>query len=237
MQKDIFLVDADDTLLDFHASSKLSLKQAFLDCGIPFQEEYLQTFSTFNAGLWQRLERKELTRSELMSRRFPMYLQLLGITDVSGEEFNNVFLKNLSTKPIYMDGAEEFLQTLNQMGEVYIVTNGTAWIQKSRFDIVNLWQYAKDVFVSDLIGFDKPAKEYTDYVLAHIPNFDKSRAVWIGDSLSADIKAASDSNIDSIWFNPHQKPLKGSVKPTCETNSFDEILNILAKKWFFMQIV
>ena len=229
MQKDIFLVDADDTLLDFHASSRLSLIQAFHDCGIPFQDEYLQTFATFNAGLWQRLERKELTRNELMARRFPLYLELLNITSVSGGEFNKIFLQNLSTKPIYMDGAIDFLQKLNQMGDVYIVTNGTAWIQKSRFDIANLWQYAKDVFVSDLIGADKPAKAYTDYVISHIPNFDKSRAVWIGDSLSADIQAAVDAQIDSIWFNPQGKPLKGSVKPTRETNSFEQILEFLTK--------
>ena len=175
--KNIFLVDADDTVLDFHASSKLSLKQAFHDCNIPFKDEYLAIFATFNASLWQRLERKELTRSELMECRFPQYLKLLNITSVSGEEFNKIFLKNLSTKPIYIDGAEEFLQKLNTLGSVYIVTNGTAWIQKSRFDIANLWQYAKDVFVSDLIGVDKPAKGYTDYVISHIPDFDKSRAV------------------------------------------------------------
>lgn len=230
MDKNIFLVDADDTLLDFHASSTFSLKQAFLDCDIPFQEEYLQIFLTFNASLWQRLERKELTRAKLMECRFPQYLQLLGISSVSGKHFNSVFLKNLSTKPIYIDGAEEFLKKLNVMGEVYIVTNGTAWIQKSRFDIANLWQYAKEVFVSDLIGADKPAKEYTDYVLSHIPNFDKSHAVWIGDSLSADIQAACDAGIDSIWFNRYGKENRSAVKPTCETKTFEEILNILVKK-------
>ena len=229
MKKNIFLIDADDTILDFHTSSKQSLIQAFFDCNIPFRQEYLDIFAAFNASLWQRLERKEITREELMRTRFPLFLKLLNITSVSGEEFNQIFLKNLSTKPIYMDGAIEFLKSLNNLGDVYIVTNGTAWIQKSRFDIANLWEKAKDVFISDLIGFDKPAKEYTDYVISHISQFDNTRAVWIGDSLSADIKAAVDAQIDSIWFNPHQKELKGETKPTYQAKSFDEILNILVK--------
>ena len=230
MQKDIFLVDADDTLLDFHASSALSLKAAFEECGIPYQLEYLEQFTAFNTQLWQRLERKELTRAQLMSTRFPLYLKLLNIDSVSGEEFNQIFLKNLSTKPIYIDGAIQFLNVLNQHGRVYIVTNGTEWIQKSRFDIAGLWEHAKDVFISDSIGCDKPEKAYTDYVINHIPNFDKSKAVWIGDSLSADVQAANDAKIDSIWFNPKQKPLKGAAQPTFEVKSFEEIMDILLKK-------
>ncbi len=230
MQKDIFLVDADDTLLDFHASSALSLEQAFEQCGIAYQTQYLEQFSTFNTQLWQRLERKELTRAELMQTRFPLFLKMLDIHTVSGEEFNKTFLKNLSTKPIYINGAEEFLRFLNQQGRVYIVTNGTEWIQKSRFDIAGLWNYANDVFISDSIGCDKPGKAYTDYVISHIPNFDKSKAVWIGDSLSADIQAANAAKIDSIWFNPKQKPLKGEAKPTLEVKSLEEIVDILLKK-------
>ena len=229
MKKEIFLVDADYTLLDFHASSALALNHAFEKSGIPYKEEYLTQFSTFNAQLWQRLERKELTRSQLMANRFPMFLQLLNITSVSGEEFNQTFLHYLSTTPIYMDGAKDFLYTLNKHGRVYIVTNGTEWIQKSRFDIAKLWGYAQDVFISDCIGCDKPGKAYTDYVIRHIPNFSKERAIWIGDSLSADIQAANDAEIESIWFNPKKKELKGEITPTYQAHSFAEIVDILLK--------
>lgn len=229
MMKSIFLVDADDTILDFHGASALALKLAFKNCGIAWQERYADVFKTLNDGLWESLERKELTRKELIERRFPLYLKTLGITSVDGEEFNGHYLHALATNPKFVKGAENFLIELRKMGKVYIVTNGTHRIQKSRFEISGLWNYIDDAFVSECVGFDKPAKGYTDYVLSHIPNFDKERAVWIGDSLSADIKAANEAEIESIWFNPFQKELNGKAKPQHIAVSFEEILNILWK--------
>ena len=227
--KSIFLVDADDTILDFHGASALAIKAAFKHFGVAWQEEYAKVFKKINDGLWESLERKELTRKELIEKRFPLYLQALGLTSVDGGGFNKQYLHFLATKPLYVQGAENFLTELGKMGRVYIVTNGTEFIQKSRFEIARLWDYIEDAFISDCIGVDKPAKGYTDYVLSHIPNFKKEEAVWIGDSLSADIKAANDAGIESIWFNPAKKPLSGKAQPQHIAVSFEEILNILWK--------
>ncbi len=228
--KDIFLVDADDTILDFHGASALALQSAFEKCGVAWRSELLSEFRVINAGLWEALERKEVSRAELMERRFSIYLRHLGLLKIDADEFNKNFLTHLATNPIYMQGAQTFLEELRKMGRVYIVTNGTAWIQKSRFDIANLWSYAEDTFVSDLIGYDKPAKEYTRYVMEHIPEFSPNRAVWIGDSLSADIKAANEAGITSVWYNPYKKEISGEVFPDYVAESFEEILNVLKKK-------
>lgn len=227
--KNIFLVDADDTILDFHGASALALKGAFENCGIAWQDVYADVFKTLNDGLWESLERKELTRKELIEKRFPLYLQTLGINEVDGAEFNRQYLHFLATKPIFVQGAERFLTELGKLGRVYIVTNGTEYIQKSRFEISGLWNYIENAFISDCIGVDKPAKGYTDYVLSHIPNFQREKAVWIGDSLSADIKAANEAGIESIWFNPKKKPLNGKAKPQHIAVDFDEIIHILCK--------
>lgn len=225
--KNIFLVDADDTILDFHGASAIALKTAFVESGIAWKEEYLTEFKRINGGLWEALERKELTRKELMDRRFHIYLAQMGLESLDADAFNQIFLKHLATHPIYITGAQEFLVELRKLGRVYIVTNGTAWIQKSRFDISNLWAYAEDVFVSDTIGFDKPAKAYTDYVVAHIPDFSTENAVWIGDSLSADIKAANEAKITSIWYNRHKKAVSGQVIPDYTFENFEEILTFI----------
>ncbi len=226
MKKDIFLVDADDTLLDFHGASERAMKYAFSAMGIVWEETYMQRFRVLNAGLWESLERKELTRDELMANRFPLFMKSLGL-NVDGKRFNEIYLEHLSTHPIYIDGAETFLQKLRGLGRVYIVTNGTEWIQRSRFTIANLWQYAEDTFISQTVGADKPAKAYTDYVISHIPDFALKRAVWIGDSLSADVKAANDAGIESIWFNPKKLPLSNKATPDYTVESFEQIFKIL----------
>ncbi len=225
--KDIFLVDADDTILDFHGASAKSLIYAFSACGLEWREEYAEIYKRVNDGLWERLERKELTREALIESRFPLYLSTLGLTDVDGAKFNEYYLDYLATHPLYMAGAEDFLSELGKRGSVFIVTNGTEKIVRSRFTIAKLWDYAKGVFISQVVGCDKPGKAYTDYVISHIENFEKERAVWIGDSLSADIKAANDANIESIWYNPKGKTVSGDIKPDHAVTNFAQILQIL----------
>ena len=102
---DIFLVDADNTVLDFHASSRAALKAAFESFGKAWTEEYAKKFSVFNDSLWERLERKELTREKLLGERFPLFLKMLGMEDVSGESFNEKYIGYLATHPVYMEGA------------------------------------------------------------------------------------------------------------------------------------
>ena len=226
MKKTIFLVDADDTLLDFHGSSALALRHAFAACHLQWKDRYADDFKRINDGLWEALERKELTRAELIEKRFPYYLSELGL-QADGNAFNQYYLHGLATKPMYVQGAEEFLQKLVETGRVFIVTNGTEYIQKSRFDIIGLWKYAEDVFISDTIGIDKPAKGYTAYVTSHIKAFDKEKTVWIGDSLSADIKAANEAGITSIWFNPNNKPVNNKANPDYIAADFNKIVEIV----------
>lgn len=225
--KDIFLVDADDTLLDFHGSAQKGLVIAFEKCGLSWKEEYAARFKEINDKLWESLERKELTRDTLMRERFPLFLSALGFDRSIGITFNEYYLEYLANNPLYIDGAEEFLAALKLLGKIYIVTNGTRWIQELRFEKSKLYQKANDVFISDAIGADKPAKAYTNYVISHIENFDVSRAVWIGDSLSADIKAANEAGITSVWFNPKGRAATNQAKPDYTVNDFNEVLKIL----------
>ena len=120
MKKEIFLVDADNTLLDFHASSFLAIQETFKSFSVEWKEEYAQIFTRLNDSLWEKLERKELTRDKLVKIRFPLYLNELGLTQIDGDEFNEQYLHLLSTRPAYITGAKEFLTKLKQNGRVYL---------------------------------------------------------------------------------------------------------------------
>ena len=225
---DIFLVDADNTLLDFHKSAMLALRDTFEYFGVACKDEYLRKYQDFNDMLWERLERKELTRESLMNNRFTWFFKELGFTNLDGNKFNERYLVTLSNRPTYFDGAEEFIKALRENGRVYIVTNGTKSIQKTRFDILGLWEKVDGVFISQEVGADKPDKKFTERVIAQIKDFDKERALWIGDSLSADIKASNDANIDSIWYNPQKISLQSvDPNPTYIAEDFEKILSIL----------
>lgn len=226
--KNIFLVDADDTLLDFHGASGYALKHCFSVFHEAWDEIFLQVFKRINDGLWAALERKEISREELIKTRFSLYLNELG-KEIDAEQFNREYLQYLATNPMYFSGAEEFLLELNKRGKIYIVTNGTEWIQKSRFQRSGLNGYAEKVFISDVVGYNKPDLRYTRHVIDNIEDFAMERAVWIGDSLSADIAAANAVGMDCILYDTTGEKQKEGIKPNYIAKNYKEILDILEK--------
>lgn len=226
--KDVFLVDADDTLLDFHGASGFALKHCFSVFNEPWDECFLQVFKKINDGLWAVLERKEITREALIKTRFSIYLNALG-KEYDADKFNGEYLRYLATNPLCFAGAEAFLEELGKRGKIYIVTNGTEWIQKSRFQRSGLNGYAEKVFISDVVGYNKPDVRYTQHVIDNIENFEMARAVWIGDSLSADIAGANAVGMTSVLYDPTGEKQKEGVKPDYIAKNYKEILEILEK--------
>ena len=86
-------------------------------------------------------------------------------------------------------------------------------------------KYIKDVFISEEIGFNKPQKEYFDYVLEHIEEKDKTKILVVGDSLSSDIAGAENSGLDSCWVN--RKNQKNVSDATYTISCITEIFDIL----------
>ena len=61
------LFDVDDTLLDFHAAQDQALDQLFTSVDIEPTATVKHAYATYNQGLWEKLERNEITRDELMA--------------------------------------------------------------------------------------------------------------------------------------------------------------------------
>ena len=86
--------------------------------------------------------------------------------------------------------------------------------------------YLKNIFISEKIGAQKPEKLFFDRVASMIEDFDKSKAIVIGDSLTSDIQGANNMGIDCIWYNPKSLP-KGKQKIDYEVSCYDQIIAIL----------
>lgn len=228
MKYNIFLVDADDTVFDFQKAFRVALKNAFIECGLSYQEEYGDVYKRVNDGLWRRLERKEITKEQLIRLRFSAILREIGV-DYDDMRLNDAYVKNLGDCALFLPGADEFLKSLKQMGDVYIVTNGFAKVQKRRMEKFNMAQYAKGYFISEEIGAEKPDIRFMDYVFSHIENFDRDRAIVIGDGLTSDIRAAENAGIDSVWFNQKGKPLPEGFCPTFVAGSYEDVLSFLKR--------
>ena len=76
---EILLLDLDDTILDFAATERKSMTRFLLAHDIEPTEEILQRYHQINLELWLALERGELNRDEVGSRRFELLFGELGI--------------------------------------------------------------------------------------------------------------------------------------------------------------
>ncbi len=220
------LLDVDGTLLDFDASAERSIEKLFGQRGYPFDENVFPLYTEINNGLWEQYERGELSRDRVLVDRFTIMFGRLGI-DEAGSTFEHDFREQLENNPVWVEGAEDLLAYLQPKYDMFIVTNGVAATQRKRLGITGLDRYVDDVFISELVGAQKPQKAFFDYCLAHIGPCELSEILLVGDSLSADILGANRAGIPSCWYNPKGKPLSGPARPDMEIRSLDELRRIL----------
>ena len=69
-QYEVLLFDVDGTLLDFELAEKQGIESLLIHFGVPVTEENRQRYHAINKSYWQRLERGEITREQVLSLRF-----------------------------------------------------------------------------------------------------------------------------------------------------------------------
>ncbi len=219
------LFDLDDTLLDFGAAEKIALPKLFAAHEIPLTPEIEAVYHEINSGLWQALEEGKITREQLMETRFGKTFEQLG-RHVNGREIDEEYRSYLAESKVFVEGALEVIQALSPYYELYITSNGVSNTQSKRLEVTGLAPYFKQVFVSENTGYQKPMKPFFDFVFEHIPNFDPTKAMIIGDSYSADIMGGAGAGIDTCWLNPHKNPTK-VVQPTYMIEKITQLVTIL----------
>ena len=224
--KKIVLIDLDNTLIDFNECARHSIINAFNELGFTYTDKVFETFITENVKIWKRLEKGEITKSQLRADRWNIILGKLGI-DFDGTILEEMFENGVAKGAYAVDGAYELLDYLKDKYKLYIVSNGFRFVQESRLKIGSFEKYFEDVFVSEDIGIPKPAKEFFDYCFDKLGNPDKNDTILIGDSISADIIGGISYGIDTVWFNKNNEELPDNITPTYTVNTLKEIQKIL----------
>ena len=152
--------------------------------------------------MWRKLERGEVTRARLITLRFELLLEEMGIPDTDKSfEISRRYFEELCEQRFLMDGAEDVCRELARLYPMYIVTNGNRAVQESRFRGCGLEPYFKDVFISEKIGAAKPSPQYFALVMEAVGDPDPSHYLVIGDSLTSDIDGANAAGIDAVWLD------------------------------------
>ena len=222
---EFLFLDLDDTILDFHKAERIALSKTLQELGSEPTEEVLRRYHAINKWHWEQLEQGKMTREEVLVNRFASLFQEMG-REVDPQLCARTYEKNLSIGHYFLPGAEEAVARLSQKYRLFLASNGTASVQKGRMTSANLYRFFEQVFVSQEIGFNKPAKEYFEACFARIPDFDREKAMIVGDSLTSDIRGGINADIQTVWVNPDKKSC-GKIKPDYEIESLSQLENLL----------
>ena len=100
-------------------------------------------------------------------------------------------------------------------------------MQRSRFARSRLGKYFEQLFISEEIGFSKPATDYFDHVFAALGQPPKEKVLVIGDSLSSDMPGGIRYGLDTCWFNVRGKTKPEDLPITYEIKDLRELLDIV----------
>lgn len=218
----ILLFDADGTLMDFKRAEAQGIEATFQIHRLPFDREILALYSEINRRCWEEFESGLLAWDALHTERFCRLFAKLGIR-ADAQAVQATYRDELGKGAFLMDGARELLLTLRKEHKIYIITNGVATTQRSRFQKCGLDQLVDGVFISEDIGCRKPQKAYFDHISAQIPDFSAGEALIIGDSLTADIQGGINAGIAVCWFNPEGLAAPGNMRIDHQIRRLEEL--------------
>lgn len=201
----VLLADADGTLFDFHAGEKNAISDAFSHFGIPVTQAYVRAYHQENDAQWKRLERGETTQAALRVERFRNFLAHAGLMG-DAMEMSAYYEDCLARQRVMLPGAADFCRAVSAQMPIYLVTNGIAKVQRGRFTACELTPYISGLIISEEIGHAKPHPAMVEKALDMAGIANKREAVLMGDSVTADIAAANNADVDSILYTNGAEP-------------------------------
>lgn len=225
---EILFLDLDDTILDFHRAERIAISKTFRSFGLEPTDEVLDIYHHINQQHWKRLERGEITRDQVLTGRFQALFSRMGLP-ADPEAVARSYEHNLSIGHYFLPGAKETLEELKGKYRLFLASNGTASVQHGRLTSAGLYPYFEEVFVSQDLGANKPAKAFFDACAARIPGYAPEKAMMVGDSLSSDILGGIRAGMLTCWVNPAEQPAPADITPDWQIRSIQELPALLEK--------
>ena len=222
------LWDVDGTLLDFIAAEKAAIKTLFGEFNLgQCSDEMIKRYSEINKTYWQRLERGEITKQEVLVGRFKEFFKSEGIDISVVEEFNSLYQLRLGDTIVYHDDSLEIIKLLQGRVRQYVVSNGTVEAQSKKLRLSGLGELVDGIFLSEHIGVEKPNIEFFDKVLEEIKPADRSSILIVGDSLTSDIQGGNNAGIVTCWYNPLGDKAPDKYRIDYEISDLHQIYEII----------
>ena len=199
MYRYVFL-DLDKTIFDFDTAENEAIREVFKSEDLTITDDLFAEYKQINQATWRKLETGELTKKEVITKRFELFFERHHIK-VDGVQKDRLFRSVLESNTQLIDGAHSLLEYLqNKDYNVCSASNGVYETQMKRLKGTQLFDYFDHHFISEEIGYDKPHVEFFEKAIERLGNIDKKQILMVGDSLTSDIEGANRANIDACYF-------------------------------------
>ena len=224
----VILWDIDATILDFLAAEEAAIRFCFQKHGLgECTDEMLSRYTVINRRYWEMLERGEMSKAEILVNRFKEFFESEGLnTDCAGA-FNDDYQIALGDTICFRDNGYELVQKLQGQYRQFVVTNGTYVAQERKLRKSGIGELVEEAFISDLIGYEKPAMEFFDHVFDKIGHYEKDEVIIIGDYLTSDMQGGNNAGIICCWYNPNHLENNKGVKIDHEIDNLWQLEEIL----------
>ena len=226
----VVLWDIDGTLLNFEKAEEAGIRGCFAKLGLgECNDEMLKEYIRINRGYWERLERGEAKKEDILVDRFTEFLGVYGLDTSVAAEFNALYQILLGDTVCFYENAMETVQELKGKVLQCAVTNGTKVAQDRKLRNSGLDRWFDHIFISEEVGIEKPNKGFFDMVFKEIGDYPLNEVVIVGDSLTSDIQGGVNAGIVTCWFNPEKKENTSKLTPEYEITQISEVLEIVKK--------
>ena len=224
----VILWDIDGTVLNFLRAEYEALRTCFSVFGLgECTDEMIGRYSAINRTYWERLERGEITKAEVLVNRFVEFFEKEGIQTNCAPDFNKEYQTRLGDTICFCDDSYELIKSLKDRVKQYAVTNGTKVAQNKKLSRSGLDQLFDDIFISEEVGTEKPGIAFFEHVWEKIGTYASDEVMIVGDSLTSDMQGGNNAGILCCWYNPKGLENSKGVRVDYEIDNLQKIVEIL----------
>lgn len=222
--------DLDHTLWDFDKNAEETLHELYhsyqlKSLGLKSETVFIETYTQNNHQLWADYHLGKISKEKLRETRFKKTFLDLGFSpDLVPMQFEDDYVNICPTKTNLFPHTHETLSYLQSKYQLHLISNG--FKESTEYKVKNtfLTPYFKNVFISEVIGINKPDKAIFQFAI------DKAQAtsdesLMIGDSLEADVRGALKFGMDAIYFNPNFSEVPSDIN--WHINHLEELTHLL----------
>ena len=222
------LWDIDGTILNFELAERAAIRSLFDRFKLgECSDEMLMCYSQINKRYWQLMESGKIKKDKMLVERFIEFFSYKGINADIAAEFNKEYQIALCDTIVFNDDAMDIIKHQKKTCKIIIVTNGTEVVQEKKLERSGLNDIVDNVFISELVGFEKPNIKFFEKVILEVGIKDLKEALIIGDSLTSDIQGGHNIGIDTCWYNPKNEENTTLLSPIYTIRNLHELENII----------